>query len=400
MPATDPRWQAIDAKLPLDHHARIVRRQVEQLDRTVIDQLYHGRGKEAFDPVALLAMVLYQYLKGRRSPASWEEEANRNEAMQWLGFGYTPSRRTWYDFRDRIGEVVENLNTQLVRSAIAQGHVDATVLTLDGTSIAACASRHRMVTQENLTKRKQLLTQVIDETLPHGESIPKWVPPTQSGRKELQQRIEVAEKILAGRIEENASKYNHKRKDPNKIVVSLTDPIAPLGLDKLKTYRPLYTVQTMVAPASYIIVSYSCDPRVSDSGTLIPMIDKTQPIVDKKLTRVLADGGYFTILDLRDCIDRKIDLISPPPSSDKKRKCKTPSGEIQIPREEFRYCAQSNSYECPQGHRLTFQYREKKNRAGGRILYESNYQCKLSTCQACPMASRCLKGKAARKINA
>ncbi len=46
-------------------------------------------------------------------------------------FGYTPSRRTWYDFRDRIGEVVENLNTQLVRSAIAQGHVDATVLTLD-----------------------------------------------------------------------------------------------------------------------------------------------------------------------------------------------------------------------------------------------------------------------------
>ncbi len=73
MPATDPRWQAIDAKLPLDHHARIVRRQVEQLDRTVIDQLYHGRGKEAFDPVALLAMVLYQYLKGRRSPASWEE---------------------------------------------------------------------------------------------------------------------------------------------------------------------------------------------------------------------------------------------------------------------------------------------------------------------------------------
>ncbi len=25
-------------------------------------------------------------LKGRRSPASWEEEAKRNEAMQWLGF--------------------------------------------------------------------------------------------------------------------------------------------------------------------------------------------------------------------------------------------------------------------------------------------------------------------------
>ena len=69
MPSTDPRWQAIDAKLPPNDHARIVRRQVEQLDRTVIDQLYQGRGKKAFDPVALLAMVLYQYLKGRSDGA-------------------------------------------------------------------------------------------------------------------------------------------------------------------------------------------------------------------------------------------------------------------------------------------------------------------------------------------
>lgn len=35
--------------------------------------LYQGLGKHAFDPV----MVLYEYLKGRRSPATWEEEGNR-----------------------------------------------------------------------------------------------------------------------------------------------------------------------------------------------------------------------------------------------------------------------------------------------------------------------------------
>jgi len=78
--------------LPTDDHARIVRRQVDQLDRTVIDRLYQGRGDDAFDPIALLKMVLYQYLKGRRSPATWEEEARLNEAMQWLGNGYTPAR--------------------------------------------------------------------------------------------------------------------------------------------------------------------------------------------------------------------------------------------------------------------------------------------------------------------
>ncbi len=42
---TDTRWQAIDEKLPPNDHARIVRRQVAQLDRAVLDQLYQGRGK-------------------------------------------------------------------------------------------------------------------------------------------------------------------------------------------------------------------------------------------------------------------------------------------------------------------------------------------------------------------
>ncbi len=94
--------------------------------------------------------------------------------MQWLGYGYTPSRRTWYDFRDRIGGVVEKLNDQLVQNAIAQELVDPDVLALDGTSIAACASRHQMITQNTLTKRKQILSQVIDETLPVDKPIPKW----------------------------------------------------------------------------------------------------------------------------------------------------------------------------------------------------------------------------------
>ncbi len=247
MPHTDTRWQAIDEKLPPNDHARIVRRQVAQLDRAVLDQLYQGRGKSAFDPLVLLAMVLYQYLKGRRSPATWEEEARINEAMQWLGYGYTPSRRTWYDFRDRIGGVVEKLNDQLVQNAIAQELVDPEVLALDGTSIAACASRHQMITQNTLTKRKQILSQVIDETLPVDKPIPKWVPPTKSGREGLLHRMDVAEEILTERIEENSTKPKGNRKDPAKIVVSLTDPIAPLGLDKRKTYRPLYTIQKMVA---------------------------------------------------------------------------------------------------------------------------------------------------------
>ncbi len=103
MPEGHPRWKEIDEKLATDDVARVVDRQVNQLDREQVDQLYRGIGRMPFDPVILLKMVLYQYLKGRQSPAAWYEEARLNEAMQWLGQGYQPGRRTWYEFRDRLG---------------------------------------------------------------------------------------------------------------------------------------------------------------------------------------------------------------------------------------------------------------------------------------------------------
>ena len=177
-----------------------------------------------------------------------------------------------------------------------------------------------------------------------------------------------AAEVLDQRIHENASKRSDKRKDPNKIQVSLTDPIAPLGRDKRKTYRPLYTIQTMVDPVSRLVVSYSCEAAANDNGMLAPMIDKTQKITGGRLKTVLADGGYCSILDLRDAQERGIDLLAPPSASGSCRRCKSRSGEVQIPREQFRFDADANSYECPQGHCLDYRWREKKARMGDRYL--------------------------------
>lgn len=343
-------------------------------------------------------MVLYQYLKGRRSPATWSEEASLNEAMQWLGFGYTPARRTWYGFRDRVGDAIEELHEQLVRRGIAEGLVETTTGVQDGTFIAACASRHRMVNQSKLHKRQELLTAVMQGNLDAQEDVPKWVPPTLSGREDLAQRMKVAAKVLDERIAKNEAKPKSKRKDSAKITVSLTDPEAPLGRDKLKTYRPLYTVQYVVDPVSQLTVAYGCEASASDAGTLAPMIDKTQEIVDGQLEAMLADGGYCSILDLRDAIERDVELLAPVPANGSTRKRKSASGSEQIPRDQFTYDANSNTYTCPAGNVLTYQYSEKKERQGDRVLLQSCYQCPQSLCDGCPLAVDCLGGVNARKI--
>jgi transposase len=398
MPEKDPRWKQIEQKLDPNDVARIVERQVNQLDRDQMDELYLGVGHTPYDPVALLKMVLYQYLKGRQSPAVWCEEAKLNEAMQWLGRGYQPARRTWYEFRDRIGRAVEQLHEKLIHNAMAQGHLNPTIGVQDGTFIAACASRHRMVTREQLRKRQQFLAGVIDGSLGDVEEIPKWVPLTDGGRLDLARRMTIAEEVLNGRIEKNEAKNKDKRKDSEKIQVSLTDPIAPLGRDKLKVYRPLYTVQFVVDPQSYMILSYGCEAASSDAGTLAPMIDKTQRIIGGRLQKMLADGGYCSILDLLDAQERKIDLLAPVPANGSTNKRKSASGEEQIPRDEFHYDVATNTYTCPADHSLPYKDRHKKQRFGGRTLNQYRYQCSPVHCESCPLASRCLAGGQARTI--
>ncbi len=77
-------------QLSQDDHARIVKRQVEQLDCTVVKELYAGRGKEAYDPVVLLKMVLYQYLKGRRSQRPGRKKLNSIKRCSGLAMATVP----------------------------------------------------------------------------------------------------------------------------------------------------------------------------------------------------------------------------------------------------------------------------------------------------------------------
>ncbi|MDA1049832.1 MAG: transposase [Planctomycetota bacterium] len=180
------------------------------------------------------------------------------------------------------------------------------------------------------------------------------------------------------------------RKDPAKIVISLSDPEAHLGRDKLKVYRPLYTVQYMIAPKSHLIMSYCCEAAANDTGTLAPMIDKTQRIVGGKLRTVMADAAYCTILDLQDCQLRQIELLAPVQSNSFTESKTKKRVERQIDRNQFAWDETERSYHCPAGHRLDYKGQERKQRHGGRSIIQHRYRCSPSHCQGCELAARCV----------
>jgi transposase len=394
MPPSHDKWKEINERLGSNHHARIVRREVDQLDPQPLYELYRGVGREPYDPTAMLKMVLYMLLKGIASPARWHEEALLNEAVQWLGYGYQPSCRTWYDFRDRVGDCIEELHKQLINMAIDQQFLDPSDGVQDGTSIAACASRHRMVNDQTLAARRQFLQELIEGSAGDDEVIPMWVPKTVDGRLELAQRMDRAREVLDLRIEKNAEKPKDKRKDRTRIQVSLSDPEAPLGRDKLKVYRPLYTVQYVIEPASHLIVGYQCEADVGDTGTLAPMIDRVQETVGGRLRRMLADAAYCTILDLQDCQDRGIELLAPVQANSFSKPKQSTNGVGLSNRDQFVWDKDKETYRCPAGHELEYHSKQRKKRHGGRSLTQLRYHCGPEHCMSCPLAASCVRNPA------
>jgi transposase len=370
----------------------MVEQYVNQLDREAIDQHYRGSGSVPFDPIPLLKMVLYQYLQGHHSPATWFEQAKFHIVMRWLGRGYRPARRTWYEFRDRVGKFIDQVHQQIINKALEENLLDPTVGVQDGTAMAACASRHQTVNRPTLEKRIEQLDAIIRG--PNPDEVPQWVPVSESGRHDLSQRMNQARLILNKRIEKNAEKPSDKRAKPDKIQVSLSDPQAPLGRDKMKVFRPLYTIQYVVALVSHFIMSYCCEASATDAGTLGPMIDQTQQIVGGRMKTILADSGYCSIVDLQECQQRNIDLLAPFQSNSTTQWKKQKNPQTQIPREKFTWDEAENCYYCPEGHPLNYVDRARKKRHGDHTLWESRYRCDPVHCSGCPLASQCLLANA------
>jgi transposase len=124
---------------------------MRQLDLTPLLALYVGVGLPAIRPDLMLAIVLIEIRRGRPRPSQWFRDTKENLVLQWAGFGIRPSRASWYNFADRIAPLLEGWNAEVLELARQRGVTQAERVSLDGTSVAANASRHRLVNEASTT---------------------------------------------------------------------------------------------------------------------------------------------------------------------------------------------------------------------------------------------------------
>ena len=82
---------------------------VDQLDQSLFAGLNSGRGSVPHPPKAMLKVVLYEMLKRILSPACWAREVLSDRILQTLIGNIQPSRTALYQFRIRLGKIMDKL---------------------------------------------------------------------------------------------------------------------------------------------------------------------------------------------------------------------------------------------------------------------------------------------------
>ena len=146
---------------------------------------------------------------------------------------------------------------------------------LDGSAVAANASRRRLLNAERLQQRFHPL-EAIRQDDAQGDAppeVPAWMAKTPRSRTVQCERSLRAQEHRAGLQAANQHYSPSERRAPDKIVVSTSDPDAALGVDKDHVLRPLYTIQTVRDVDSPFILSYDVFAQATDAGTFSSSLD-------------------------------------------------------------------------------------------------------------------------------
>ena len=122
-------------------------------------------GRPPYAPGDLLKLYLYGYLNQVRSSRRLEREARRNLEVLWLIDRVSPSFKTIADFRKDHAKAIVGVCRAFIAFCRSQALFGAEALAIDGTKIAAVASRKKVITPKTLAKRMQAVERQIAEHL-------------------------------------------------------------------------------------------------------------------------------------------------------------------------------------------------------------------------------------------
>jgi transposase len=310
--------------VPEGHVVHLVRNLVrDELDLSAILAGYgEERGYPPYHPVMMTALLLYGYSRGVYASRRLERACEERLDFLAVTAMNRPDHRTIAEFRRRHLEPLSGLFVQVLKLCQAAGLVQLGHVALDGTRIAANASKHKAMSYGRMKKTEGELKAQVEAWLAaaeaadaeqdarfgdaRGDEMPDWV-------KDKAKRLEKIEEAKAAleaearaeaqaKAEAQAAAGKPPRKGgrkpktppgtpPDKAQRNFTDPDSRI-MKGPGGFIQGYNAQAAVDAKAQVIVAHGLTGNAADAGQLIPMADAVTANVGKKPAQLSADAGY------------------------------------------------------------------------------------------------------------
>jgi transposase len=230
---------------------------------------------------------------------------------------------------------------------------------------------------------------------PEREKSTDWMAKTPAGRFKQHMRYRKAQEILKRKQQARqrtiSRRAKAKRQPVERVTISLNEPDAALGRDKLKTFRPLYNLQLACAIDAPFVVGYDVIAEVTDAGQLGRLACRIEDLCGHLPKRVAVDEKYAGQADLARARELGIEVYAPTTATKLADGSRKKPQKGMIPKQDFVWLPEEETYRCPQGHHLKFARSSTEKRQGGESLKLTQYRCPAEHCQACPRREECTR---------
>jgi hypothetical protein len=230
-------------------------------------------------------------------------------ALRFLAAGNEPDFRTISEFRKRHGKALSDLFGQVLRLCRKAGLVKLGHVAVDGTKIAANASKHKAMSYGRMKQAEAALQREVEELFrraeetderedrlygkdKRGDELPEELARRESRLKKIQEAMEALEA-------EAREKAKAQGKDPKQVQPpetaqrNFTDPDSRIQKAG-KSYIQGYNAQVAVDQKAQIILAQHVTATATDVNELIPAVKQVSRQLRAKPKKILADAGYWS----------------------------------------------------------------------------------------------------------
>jgi len=331
---------SVDEWVEAKHLARFVVDVVDQLNLSALENRYAGRGKKAYHPSLLVAVLFYGYATGVYSSRALERASHDSVAFRYICANLHPDHDTLAEFRKSFLKELSALFVQILTLAQQMGMLKVGKVALDGTKIKANASAHKALSWKHAIKLEQPLKAEVAELLkkaeaadasdlPDGLDIPaelerredrlKGIAAAQAEierrakERETGERAEYEAKLAArkSKTERTGRKPGGREPQPpqsgpaDKDQVNLTDSESRILPAPGGGFVQGYNAQASVDIDSRLIVARHVTQAANDKRELTPALEQLRALPEAlgQVTDVVADNGYLSSANVAACAE-------------------------------------------------------------------------------------------------